>query len=211
MIFLKFIAHRGLRTNKIKENTLLAFQKAIQSSFMSGFEFDVRETKDKQFIINHNAFIKDSLIKQKTLKELKKLYNILTLNEVLKLKTDKIMLLEVKDDQISYENFIKIISRYQSKNIYIMSFHNKVIRKLKTLNVPAKLGILNYVLNSEENYSYQFICLLNNLATSKMIHSFQKKGIEVFMYGVLNEDKDLLYENTYYIVNKEPIKITNKN
>ncbi len=201
---MKFIAHRGLRTANYKENTIAAFQNAINSNIMNGFEFDIRQTKDKSFVVNHNAFIKGELIKRKKLKYLKLEYNLPSLNDVLELNTDKIMLVEIKDTRINYKKFVKLINQYKDKNIYIMSFHNKVINKLKKYNVPAKLGILNYILNTEEDYKYDFICLLNNLTTEDLIDAYHKKNIEVFMYGVLNEEKDLFYDNTYYIVDKEP-------
>jgi len=204
VIFLKFIAHRGLRSDTIKENTLDAFYNAIESDKMSGFEFDIRKTKDKYFIVNHNAFIKSDLISRKNHRYLKNKYNLPTLNEVLKIKTDKILMIEIKDISINYSEFVKLINKYQDKNIYIMSFHNKVINKLKSYKLKAKLGILNYILNTEEEYDLDFICLLNNLATNEIINEYKKIGIEVFIYGVLNEKNDLFYDNVYYIVDYEP-------
>ena len=76
MIFLKFIAHRGLRSKTIKENSIEAFQNAINNNKISGFEFDIRKTKDNQFVVNHNAFIKNHLIRNCTLKFLKKTYHL---------------------------------------------------------------------------------------------------------------------------------------
>ena len=83
-----------------------------------------------------------------------------------------------------------------------MSFHNKVIEKLKKKNCTAKLGILNYILNSESDYDLDFICLLNNLTTSHLIKEYEKRNVEVFLYGVINEDNDLWYENGTYIVDE---------
>lgn len=201
---MKFIAHRGLRTCEIKENTIESFQNAINSPVMSGFELDVRQTKDKGFVINHNAFIKNDLIRRKRFRYLKRKYNLPSLNEVLKMDNDKIILVEIKDLSINYKKFVKLINHYQDKNIYIMSFHNKVIAKLKKYKLNAKLGILNYILNSEEDYDYDFICLLNNLTNDEIINCYQNKGIEVFIYGVINEETDLFYDNVYYIVDSEP-------
>lgn len=206
MIFLKFIAHRGLRTEKIKENTMTAFLNAIENPNISGFEFDVRKTLDNQFVVNHNAFIKTDLIKRKTYKYLKKKYNLPLLSDVLALDTEKIFLVEIKDRYLPYRKFIKIVKEFQNKKIYIMSFHNKVIEKLYKKGVPAKLGILNYILNSESDYHYQFICLLNNLTTPHLIKEYEKRNIEVFLYGILNEEKDLWYEDGTYIVDEVPEK-----
>lgn len=203
MIFLKYIAHRGLRTNEKKENTIAAFQNAINNPNIDGFEFDVRKTKDNRFVVNHNAFIKGDFIKKKSCHYLKKKYNLPTLQEVLELDTDKIMLVEIKDMQIPYRKLVKILKKYQDKKICIMSFHNAVINKLKKYQAPAKLGILNYVLNSEADYNLDFIGLLNSLTTRDLIEKFQNRGVEVFLYGILNEDTDLCYEDVYYIVDKE--------
>jgi len=47
-------AHRGLhdKENGVPENTLLAFQRAVEHGY--GMEFDVRFTKDKQLVIMHD-------------------------------------------------------------------------------------------------------------------------------------------------------------
>ncbi len=204
MIFLRFIAHRGLRTETIKENTIASFVNAIENPKIAGFEFDVRKTLDNQFVVHHNAFVKADLIKRKTYKYLKKKYNLPLLSEVLDLNTEKIFLVEIKDRYFPYRKLIKLLRNYQNKNIYVMSFHNKVIEKLYKKNAPVKLGILNYILNSESDYHYQFICLLNNLTTPHLIKEYEKRNIEVFLYGVLNEDKDLWYDNGTYIVDEVP-------
>lgn len=204
---MKFIAHRGLRTDIYKENTMEAFCNAIKNSKVAGFEFDIRKTLDNKFVVNHNAFIKKDLIKLRTYNYLKKHYNIPLLTDVLDLNTNKIMLVEIKDKNISFNKLNKIFKMYQNKNIYVMSFHNKVMEKLKKKNVPVKLGILNYVLNSEADYDYDFICLLNNLTTKDLILEYEKRGIEVILYGVLNEEKDLWYKNGTYIVDSVPKKI----
>lgn len=202
MIFLKLIAHRGLRSKTIKENTMEAFKNAIQNDKINGFEFDIRCTLDNQFVINHNAFIKTKLIRLHTYKYLKKRYNLPLLQEVLDLDTDKIMLVEIKNRYLPYHKLLKIFKKYQNKNIYVMSFHNKVIEKLKKKNCTAKLGILNYILNSESDYDLDFICLLNNLTTPHLIKEYEKRNVEVFLYGILNEDNDLWYENGTYIVDE---------
>lgn len=203
---MKLIAHRGLRTKTIKENTLASFQNAINNPRISGFEFDIRKTLDNQFVIHHNAFIKTDLIKNHTYKYLKKKYNLPLLSEVLDLNTHKIMLIEIKDSHFPYRKFMKILNEYQDKNIYVMSFHNKVIEKLKKKKANAKLGILNYILNSEADYQLDFICLLNNLTTPNLIKEYERRNVEVFLYGVLNEEQDLWYEKGTYIVDKVPKK-----
>ena len=65
------IAHRGLK-KEASENTLEAFEKSINNTFYSGFECDVRTTKDHIFVICHNPIYKGKIIWQGTVKEMDK-------------------------------------------------------------------------------------------------------------------------------------------
>lgn len=198
---MKLIAHRGLYETKEEENTLESFFNTINNDCYVGFECDVRQTKDKKFIIHHDAFSNDQIIKLTKLKKLKN-QNILLLSDLLKINTNKIILLEIKDMDIDINKFNKILRKYKNKNIYIMSFHNKVISKLNKTNHCYKLGVLNYVLNSQDDYNYDFIGLLNNLATKKQIDEYLKDNIEVFIYGLLKTKKLIHGEECYYIVDQ---------
>ena len=183
---------------------MMAFEEAIKSSFFQGFEFDVRMTKDEQFIINHNAFLGNNLIKLSSLANLKKENNILLLEDVLKLKTDKKFLIEIKDLALNFEKLSKLLNKYSNKSFYVMSFHNEVIKKLSTFSRKYRLGILNYVLNTEEKYPYDFICLLNSLTTNNLINNYKIQNIEVFIYGVIKE-KNFKFDNVSYIVDEIPL------
>jgi glycerophosphoryl diester phosphodiesterase len=129
-----------------------------------------------------------------------------TLDSVLRLDTKKVMLVEIKTSNPDYSKLSKILNSYPNKNIYVMSFHNHVIKNLKKYQKNYKLGILNYIINSEEKYEYDFICLLNDLVDNKIINYYLNHKIEVFMYGVINEKNNLYYDNTYYILDHEPVK-----
>ncbi len=198
-----FIAHRGLHTSEIKENTLKAFKEACKSPFYDGFECDIRTTKDNTLVIVHDAFIGKHLIRNTNYATLKKKYSIPTLKEVLELETDKIILLEIKELDLDIDNFLNVINNYQKQNIYIMSFYNKVIKKLKEKGCVFPLGVLNYVFNSEEEYhDYDFIVLLESVLSNNLINYFKAQNIKIFVYGVhkLNESKQI-YNNLYFIVN----------
>ena len=199
----KFIAHRGLKENA-KENTIEAFQKAIDNPNYIGFECDIRTTKDKVFVISHNPMIKDNIISLTNYKTLNNKNSIVTLESVLKLKSNKIFLLEIKEHNLDINAFIKLITKYSNQNIYIMSFFNSVIKKLDIPNHFYHLGVLNYVLNSEEEYkSYDFICLLGSVATPNLIKYFHEKKIETFLYGI-SKLKPLLnlYPESYFITDE---------
>lgn len=197
-----FIAHRGLHTSSIKENTLKSFLAAIKNPFFNGFECDIRTTKDNMLVIVHDAFIGKHLIRNTNYATLKKKYSIPTLKEVLELETDKIILLEIKELDLDIDNFLNVINNYKKQNIYIMSFYNKVIKKLKEKGCVFPLGVLNYVFNSEEEYhDYDFIVLLESVLSENLINYFKAQNIKIFVYGVhkLNESKQI-YNNLYFIV-----------
>lgn len=74
MEFGKFIAHRGLHGGGIPENSMLAFEKAIEAGLP--IELDVRLTKDAKVVVHHDKSISrmcgiDRRIKDMTYEELK--------------------------------------------------------------------------------------------------------------------------------------------
>ena len=198
MIFLKYIAHRGIHTNKQNENTYAAFKDIEQSNFV-GFEADIRVTKDNVFVIYHDPFYKGKLVKNLYYKEM----NVLTLRELLQIKTSKIVLLEIKDFNINVNKLLKLLNK-SSLNIYLMSFDKRIIEKLYNTHSKYKLGILNYVINSEENYKYDFICLLNSIITSNIIDYFSKRKIKIIGYGIVNV-KNIHYQNLTYIIDNDKL------
>ena len=190
------IAHRGLVKEGIKENTLQAFLGAIKSKKYTGFELDVYTSKDGIFVVHHDPLINGKFIWNYNYKELRK-KGIIKLNDVLKLNTDKIILIEIKDIHLDIEKFTKLLNKYQNKKLYVMSFFNSVIKKFK--NPTFKVGVLNYILNSTSEYHYDFIGILYDVATTHMINSLKDLNIEGFLYALNKKDK-YLFKDVYYIV-----------
>ncbi len=192
-----FIAHRGKVNKDAKENTLASFKLALEDDLYDGFECDVRQTLDNKFVICHDAIYKNNIVKYTKLSKLKKL-GLTTLDEVLNLNTNKIILLELKDYNMDIQLFSNIINKV-NKNIYIMSFSKELIKRIKKYLINLKCGVLNYIFNSENNYNdYDFIVLLNNTINQEIINYFNEKSIIIFSYGILNLKK--IESNIYYIV-----------
>lgn len=191
-----FIAHRGLVKDGVVENTIPAFLGAIKSDKYVGFELDVYTSKDKEFVIYHDPLIDGKLIWKVSYKELRE-KGVIRLVDVLRLNTNKIILIEIKDINIDIDKFSKLLNKYKDKNIYVMSFFNSVIRKFK--NPTFKVGVLNYLLNSTTEYTYNFIGILYDVATKHMINSFRKLNIEVFLYALSKKDK-YIFDDVYYII-----------
>ena len=193
------IAHRGLKINNSKENTIPSFLNAINDANYVGFECDIWTTLDGYFVIHHSPIYNLKLISSSTLKEL---VGIPTLKDLLKLNSNKIFLIEIKDLKINYLKLHKILIKEKNKNIYLMSFHKRIIKKMALMNRNYKVGYLNYVLNSDNNYEeFDFICLLESVYTSKIHDYFKNKQIEVFLYGI-HKDSSYDLNDLYFITDK---------
>ena len=187
----KFIAHRGIWNDSVKDNSYQALYNGLLSEEYIGIETDVRVTKDNVFVIYHDPLYNGKLVKNVYYKDM---VDVCRLEDILKIKTDKIILLEIKDFNMDVKKFMKLIDKYK-RNVMIMSFSTLVINKIKTLNTKYKLGVLNYIINSDSNYDYDFICLLDIISNNFVIERLKKRNIEVLIYGVI----DILEDATYII------------
>lgn len=196
------IAHRGKVDSINKENTIEAFKAAINDKKYGGFELDIRETKDKKIVVVHDFVVDNKLIKRVNYKELEP-YNIPLLESVLKLDTEKIIMIEIKDPNMDIEALRKLLEKYQDKKIYLMSFYNNVIKEFLKLSHTCKCGILNYGFNHEYSYNeYDFICILDFSLTDNIIEYFRRRKIEVFSYGLLTNKLNIKEYVNYIIDNK---------
>ncbi len=194
----KLIAHRGL-TSVAPENSLKALTKALDTD-CAGFECDVRPSKDKKLVIHHDPLYKGNLVINTSYKTMKK-EGIILLDDVLNIKTNKIMVIDIKYPFINIDTLHEKLESHSNKNIYVISFYDNVIKKLFNKKRHYKLGVLNYVLNTTDHeFSYDFVCLLMNLTSDSLIERFKKLNKEVFIYGVDDKNKITnLYP--YYILN----------
>ena len=196
------IAHRGKVDSINKENTIEAFKAAINDIKYDGFELDIRETKDKKIVVVHDFVMDNKLIKRVNYKELER-YNIPLLESVLKLDTEKIIMIEIKDPNMDIAALSKLLEKYQDKKIYLMSFYNNVIKEFLKLSHTCKCGILNYGFNHEYSYNeYDFICILDFSLTDNIIDYFRRRKIEVFSYGLLTNKLNIKEYVNYIIDNK---------
>ena len=163
------IAHRANDNHDYLENTKEAVIECLNKDYIDGIEIDVRVTKDKEFVLIHNILIDkisdgNGFVKDKTLKELKnyefgKKQKISTLEEILKIMNNKLLLIEVKDEVDKYKEFIddfyKKIKKYSYLNIIICSFNYKLLKYLKKIDKNIKCAlIINLVLNQDKAYNH---------------------------------------------------------
>ena len=150
-LFDRPIAHRGLHNAEIPENSLPAYQNAIDHNF--SIEIDVHLTKDKKLVIFHDNNLKrvcgvDKAIKQCTLAELKTYrllgteYTIPTLDEFLELINGQVgILCEIKGTNPCDNSIVKAtldrLKTYKG-NIAIQSFNFGAVKYArKHSNLPT--------------------------------------------------------------------------
>ncbi len=216
---MEFISHRGIDDHCFLENTKDAIEQSLMKNYIAGVEFDIRMTKDKKFILYHNMLIEDNgifyLIKNKTLKELKKINNDLSmLDDVLKsIKNKKILVIEIKEESNDFDdviiNLFNVIKKYKHLNIYICSFNYKLMIKIKSKYPKYKCGlIIGYLMNINKKIDNFDFCLY-----SYNYIDFIDKKKDIFIFNINNKDKLLFIKNKiiepYYIISDKSYKLIN--
>lgn len=207
------IAHRGLISKDIKENTLEAFRNAINNGY-EGIELDIRKTKDNKIVVIHDKYINrtsngsgniNKLLYKELLKynfgSKKKYSKIPLLKDIIKNINNTNIFIELKE-KINKDELNSILKQNNTNKYYIMSFNKEYIDNL--LGIEYNLGLINYVFNSIIDYNkYNFILVLEDLFNKDIYNYFNEKNIEVILYnlrGNINiKNKDIINEIKYII------------
>lgn len=163
---MKIWAHRGC-SQRYPENTLLAFEKAIELNNLTGIELDIQLTKDGEIVVIHDERVDRTtesigFVRDYTLAELKRLHiyadvnpsqRIPTMDEVFdliesRLKTGMKLNIELKNSVYPYpgmeEKIIELVhQRGFGKSIVYSSFYAKSLEKIRQLDMNAEIGILD--------------------------------------------------------------------
>ena len=195
----KIIAHRGKTNKKVKENTYLAIINALNDYNIDGVEFDIRLTLDNKIVLSHDSnIIRTSngigKIENMNLKNLQK-YNfgsknfyqtIPTLDKILNIKTNKILLIEVKVNN-NIKKFSKVLisllKDYNLDNIYITSFNKKFLKTLKKTNINIGPLIIN---NNIKNKRFNFYVLNYLTFKDKSINKLKLKNKKIFIWSLID-------------------------
>lgn len=151
----KGVAHRGLWNKEISENSLKAFEKAVENNF--AIEFDVHLTKDNELVVIHDEDLrrltgKEGIVEHLTLKELQENYSLLdgqkipSLIEVLDLVNEQVpCLVELKVYEKNYKalskRFLEVfMPRVKDKKNYVfISFDPRSLWPLKNKGIVRLL------------------------------------------------------------------------
>ena len=170
---MKIWAHRGC-SQLYPENTLLAFEKAMNVKNLTGVELDIQLTRDGEIVVIHDEKVDRTTdgfgyVRDYTLKELKQLHifagrgadteRIPTMKEVIELllprmKNDGFMInIELKTSVFNYpgieEKIVALVDEMGVKdNIVYSSFWAESLVNIHAIDHTAKLGVLDtYVSN----------------------------------------------------------------
>ena len=203
---MKYIIHRGITSNRFKENSYTAIKRALIDKSSLGVEFDIRLAKDDKIVLSHDNIINFNYIENMNYNDIIKNKYLTTLDKVLTINTDKILLIDIKVNN-NYKKFgnllLKELDKYE-KNIYLASFNKKVIKYLRK-KTKYKKGIITLNYKKSNN---DFVVINYNTISSKKINDIKNK--EIFIWTIHN-DKDLEkvknkfsnIDNFYLIIDKE--------
>lgn len=159
----EIICHRGY-SSRYPENTMLAFQKAVESG-ADGVELDVHLTRDGEVVVIHDERVERTTdgmgyVKDYSLAELRRLnaayrwrtapQRIPTLEEYLELiaPTGMRSNIELKTGLFDYEGIEEkvwsLIARFGLESrVILSSFHAQTLLRVKALAPEAPCGLLN--------------------------------------------------------------------
>ncbi|MBY9005753.1 MAG: hypothetical protein KGD63_03260 [Candidatus Lokiarchaeota archaeon] len=209
-----FIGHRGTR-KVFDENTIKSFDIAIKSG-ADYIEFDVRRTKDNQFIIFHDpsldrttngsgtvdTFTYNELSKFRTKKNNQK---ILLINEILDRYRDKTkFMIELKEEGIQ-DDILDLIKKkdlinkciISGRNIYdLLSIKNKNPECLVCYNITKgkDLTLKSFLENEEFNkleFPIDMLSLRSNQITKKFINICHMNNILAFSWDFMEYENSL--------------------
>lgn len=224
----KIISHRGLHDNKeVLENTIAAFDLALETHGIWGIEFDFRWTKDLCPVVIHDPDLQrlhgiNRLVSDTTLNELKQLCPLVpTLEEVLNRYGKRLhLMVEVKEEsypQPDKQNMIlkNLFSDLEPvKDIHLLSLSPQMLEIIKFADNSAKVLVAEYNVkelsrialeNKFAGFAGHYI-LLGNKVVMQHLKSGQKIGVgypksKNSLFRELNRGVDWIFCNDTLLLN----------
>ena len=231
-----FIAHRGLHSDSIKENSIEAIDLGSKVKYLDGVEFDVRLSKDNKVVVIHDKAIDRvsngvGTVANMTLRQLRK-YNygsdvapstISTLDEVLDVvNPDSILIIELKDEEernnILVTEVLKTLDKHPNLNIWLKSFSLEIVDLLQNSS-SYPVGILIDKICTKELEKDAYFYSISKHAIDKNIVKDLIKRDKVIMIWTVNTKEELdnlkktlgEYIEDIYIISNNPLSLLDKN
>ncbi|RSL29882.1 glycerophosphodiester phosphodiesterase [Salibacterium salarium] len=219
----KCIAHRGW-SSKAPENTMAAFELALNEPKIDGLELDVHLTKDGVPVVIHDHTVDRTtdghgLVKNFTAEELKELdagswfgdsfagERILLLEEVLqKVKDHKYITIEMKQRRNMYngleEKLIRVLREYDMVNqVLVGSFDHTSIKKIKELEPSLETGLIfmshpTLIIEQLAYTGANHIMMYHEMITKELVNMLKDHNYSI---GVWTVDKATAVRRLYDI------------
>ena len=230
---IKNFAHRGF-SGKYPENTLLAFEKAIELG-VDGIELDVHLSKDNEMVIIHDENVSrttngEGYIKDLTYEEISKLdasyiytgqygFNkIPTLREYFELVKDKDVItnIELKTNIFEYpgieQKVWELIQEYHLESkVIISSFNHFSVMRMRKIAPTLEYGLLSETWlidagNYVNNLGIKYYHPIFRNLTDKVVKEIHQYGIKINTYTVNTEEdiKDMISKDINIVISNFP-------
>lgn len=223
-------SHRG-ESKYAPENTLSAFYLAYLLK-SDGIECDIRKTKDDKIVIIHDKTInrtsnKAGNVSDYTLYQLKEFdfgdknykdEKIMTLDEFLKIFAGKNIKIYIEVKESGYEKEIwNILSKYNLKNITIISFKYEVLKEFRNISKILSLGWLIYdidakIIKNSLKINIKILICNSSMLDKKNVKLAKDNNLQISAWGIKNKaelkrlnklDLDSLVYDSAYDAKKE--------
>jgi glycerophosphoryl diester phosphodiesterase len=212
------IAHRGF-SGAAPENTLIAFQKAIEVG-SDMIEFDIRFSKDGRIVVMHDAALErttngEGKVADYTLKELKELdagskfspkfarEKIPTLQEVLELAKDRVPVnIEIKNQDLGRFTIEELAAKAlgevkkagMERQVIFSSFYPSALERIQELDPRIWVAFLfhrqwNSISEASAGRSFSVLNLRNQFLTKSKIAKIHEDRIKMNVYTVNAEEE----------------------
>jgi glycerophosphoryl diester phosphodiesterase len=191
------VGHRGARAYE-PENTLRSFKKAMELG-VDAVELDVRETKDHEIVVIHDADIKrttngSGLVSNLALQQIKsfatdKNEKIPTLGEALDFIDKKArVFIELKETGFEEQVLSIVKRRGLVKNVVIVSFLEEALRKVRELDPEIETGLIyarhNNPLKAALELKAQWLLAFYKFTHTANVQKAHESGLKVLVWTV---------------------------
>jgi glycerophosphoryl diester phosphodiesterase len=199
------VGHRGAKAYA-PENTLASFQKAIEMG-VDAVELDVRETRDGELVVMHDADIKRTtngkgLVSDLSLEEIKSFsaddQKVPTFGEAMDFLNGKVkLLIELKETGYEEQVLSEVQKRGMDKKVVIISFREDAIKKIRDKNSTIETGLIyskhsnpiKAALDLKANYLLPFYRFTHTANVQKA----HQKGLKVIVWNINTREEAAEY------------------
>ena len=207
---MQIIAHRGRTSLVESENTIEAFQAAIDLG-ISWIEFDLRCTRDGYIVCYHDKKIDGHKIKNLTYDRLSAIakgkgFTVPLFIEIIELCRGKIGLdIEIKTE--GYEDIIvAILLKYLNYSQFVIkSFNDSSVMKIKRIDPRIKVGLLIGRLPPKNIWHISILQFFPEYRIFRTGADFISPNYRLLRFGFLWRMNRIGKEVYIWTVNKEPL------